>query len=100
MCQRTVIVAYKLYNSPYADIPYSRTIEPQEQIERCLNCPYEKCINCLGCCEGGKKGRPDKCDLDELRELLKLKKTTPEICAKLGISRSTFFEHKRKLVEV
>ena len=89
-----------------ASVPWQSVYREEvvEDIDFCLNhCPYasDECCNCLA---GGKpeakRGRPEKFDIERLAEMLRLKKTSAEICKELGMSRMTVSRYKKKLCGV
>lgn len=99
------ISAVKPWQSPDAGVKIERWgTDTQAQIDFCLeHCPYAdgECADCLasGKGKGSKKPahRPSKYDPDELRELLRLKKTDKEICDHLGVTARTIRNYKKKL---
>lgn len=71
-----------------------------ERIHKCLNCPHERCVDCLCVprrrkANVGQKGRPPAVDLDRLREMLVLKTPKSEIMDKLGVCESTYYRYLR-----
>lgn len=100
-----VIRASVPWQSVYREEVVERhTTDSREDIDFCLNhCPYasDECCNCLA---GGKpeakRGRPEKFDIERLAEMLRLKKTSAEICKELGMSRMTVSRYKKKLCGV
>lgn len=88
---------------PVASYDTERDTHPmdsEECINKCLNCPYERCVNCLASTKRknavpGRKGRPASVDLDKLRELLVLKTPKSEIMQSLGICDSTYYRYAR-----
>lgn len=78
--------------------------DTQAQIDFCLeHCPYAD-GDCVDCLSGGKgkdakkpAHRPSKYNPDELKELLRLKKTDKEICDSLGVTARTIRNYKKKL---
>lgn len=99
------ISSQKPWNSPGAGEKIERWgTDTQAQIDYCLeHCPYadSDCVDCLGERKGkeSKKPahRPSKYNPDELRELLRLKKTDKEICDHLGVTARTIRNYKKKL---
>lgn len=99
-----VIRATVPWQSVYREEKAERhTTDSQEDIDFCLNhCPYasEECCNCLaGGKPDAKRGRPEKFDMERLAEMLRLKKTSDEICKELGMSRRSFM-YKKKMCGV
>lgn len=79
----------------YADVP-------QQEIEVCLNCPL--CADACDRCDGtgnlkkASPGRPKKeYDSALLLEMMRLKRCNAEICAALGVGRSTLVTLKKNL---
>ena len=71
-----------------------RKQDPQEQIDYCMNhCPFPECVDCLGNSSGRKRKFTD----EQLRDALKLRKTTKETCAILGCSQSQYFYWKARM---
>ncbi len=75
-----------------------RTQDAQEQIDRCLCCPYPECIDCVAC--GGRhtgrpNGRPSRYDPEQLRQVLHL--SDRQICTILCVSIRTLRNYKSKL---
>ena len=71
-------------------------MDSEERINKCLNCPRERCVNCFASAKreksvAGRKGRPMSVDLDKLRELLVLKTPKSEIMQTFGICESTYY---------
>lgn len=96
-----VITAVAPWNSPYREEKSGSNTESQQNIDFCLNhCPYadSECCNCLS---GGKPkaGRPGKIDLDQLAEMLTLKRTSKEICQAFGVTKMAVSLAKKKLNE-
>lgn len=99
------ISATKPWNSPDAVDKTERWgTDAQAQIDFCLeHCPFAdgECVDCLGGGKGPEEKRPphrpSKYNADELRELLRLKKTDKEICDRLGVTSRTVRNYKKKL---
>lgn len=79
------------------------THDKQEQINRCLSCPYMCCRNCLDAknkeasmAAGEKQAKL----LDEFCHLISANKNPMEICMILGISRATYFNYKKKIISI
>lgn len=99
-----VITAVQPWNSVYRDDQECErhTTDTQEEIDFCLNnCPYasSECCNCLS---GGKpkqnrSGPKGKIDVEQLKEMLRLKTPTTTICKELGIRPETLYRKKKKL---
>lgn len=74
-----------------------------EQIERCLNCPYPECVNCLSPrgtsreAEFNKPGRPNRFSDQTLTALLDEGKSLREISAMLSVTVQAVRYRKRKL---
>lgn len=75
---------------------------PQQEIEVCLNCPLcaDACDRCdgTGSLKKARPGRPKK-DYDSalLLEMMRLKRCNAEMCAALGVGRSTLVALKKQL---
>ena len=73
-----------------------------EDVERCMNCPYDDCLNCMGSKGQRRKyvsaGRPPVCDIEKIRRLVNAGRTNREICEEVGCSKPTLARYKRKLV--
>lgn len=69
--------------------------EPQENIEKCMNCPLPECVNCLagGKTTATKAGRPRTVSAERLQEMIALGISAQEVCEALGISKSTFYRN-------
>ncbi len=98
-----VITSVQPWNSIYRDDGLERhTNDTQEEIDFCLHhCPYAS-TECCNCLSGGKpkqnrSGPKEKVDIEQLKEMLRLKKTTAEICKELGIERRTIQRKKKQL---
>lgn len=68
-----------------------------DEVEVCLNCPYEECIDCLA--NKVKKKERIEQELIVIEELLMLGKTMQEICGAVGISRRTYCRRINQLKE-
>ena len=91
------------WNSVYRDDkPVRVSQETQDEIDFCLHhCPYAntECCDCLsgGKPEKAKKGAREKIDVERLKEMLRLKVPTSEICEEFGIREETLYRKKKKL---
>ena len=90
-------------NSIYRDDqPVRVSQETQDEIDFCLHhCPYAN-TECCDCLSGGKperarKGAREKIDVERLKEMLRLKVPTAEICEEFGIREETLYRKKKKL---
>lgn len=72
--------------------------EEQTKINKCLSCQYDECVNCLDkhYKHESKRGK-NTVDLEQLQYLLSLKRTIPEICEEMNISRRTYYNKKKLL---
>ena len=80
--------------------------DTQENIDFCLNhCPYAD-SDCCDCLSGGthkrfeQTGRPNKIDLEQLAEMLTLKRTNQEMCSAFGVTKSTVIRAKKRLANL
>ena len=77
-------------------------IPEAEDVDRCMNCPYAECRNCMGSREKRRKydscGRPRICDIERIRRMVESGRTNREICESIGCSKSTVNRYKRMLV--
>ena len=81
------------------------TRDPQDAVDRCLNCSAEECYgNCAP--TGSARYTGERMDVrrrrlrdEQIRLMLLDKQNVQDICSKLGISRNTLFNAKRRLRE-
>lgn len=66
-----------------------QTWDTQSQIDRCCNCPFVECFDCISQQKAG--GRGQKRDLSEFKKLLALGLSRKQICEQLNISKTTYF---------
>lgn len=96
---------YPWADASAAEAHVGRSVNPDtpEQIERCLNCTYPECVNCLSTrgasCEAefDKPGRPHRFSDQTLVSLLDEGKSLREISAMLSVTVQAVRYRKRKL---
>ena len=73
--------------------------DDQKLIDMCLSCQHPCCCNCIDShSSGAGRGRKEKeINIETLREMMRLHRKIPEICAALNVSERTLFRYKKKL---
>ena len=92
--QELVASAYcatKPWNSIDASRKPRHKEEDQAQIDKCFNCPFSECYNCLT-----KKAIPKYIRFVMMFEL---SNSMEDICRELKISRTSYFNYKKKLLK-
>ena len=89
--------------SPDAMFEFVHTIDSQELIDKCCCCNYSECINCIACKSvANRSGRTRKVSgslLEDFADMIYNKVPQKNICEKLGISRSTYFNYKKEIMK-
>lgn len=84
----SVVNGWYPWNGPDAVTPLSTTThDSAKDIERCFNCKYAECNNCL-CTDKNAKA------IEAFEKLLDQKISRQEICDIMKISRATFFNYQ------
>lgn len=76
------------------------THDRQSQIECCLCCPREECVDCVAGGRTSRRGRPPlmkETELNRLRELLERKTRSEEICAIMHMDADFLRRCRRKI---
>ena len=95
--------AVRPWDSVDAIVLFSYKLPPQCEIDICLNCPLKR--ECCEVCDGKrnlskKVGRVKvTVNMGLLRKLCEERRGDKEICARLGISKRTFYNRKKLLKE-
>ena len=70
-------------------------VAERNEVERCMGCPYEQCMDCMGINAkqritpyGSGCGRPG-CDIEKIRKMIEEGKSNREICKELRCSQRT-----------
>lgn len=74
--------------------PIRRGPDTQEEIDRCLACPYPECVNCIGRSDRGaadRPGRPRKVGSFEIRSAILDGLRPPQVAVKFGVSKRTVY---------
>lgn len=77
----------------------SRCADTPEDIDMCLNCTLEECINCLSGGRSISSGRPRKRKDEEFIRLYESGMKRKDIVAALGVSDSTYQYYLKKYKE-
>lgn len=67
-----------------------------EQIDKCLNCKWNECINCIDSKSNGK-GLASSARRQQVLQLTKEGKTVAEIADALNLTRQQIWEYRRRL---
>ena len=95
---RAALSARLPWLSPDAEPEYGYSTDPQELIDKCCNCPCADCVDCIGGGKKTRKGRPSAAnDLTAFAKLVMDGISVNQVCAILGIGRSTFYNYKNQL---
>lgn len=88
------------YGEPFSPEPIS-TRDPQEYVDKCLNCPVEGgCNSALAKCPlNPKSGTRNSTDKKVLKLIFTGWRNNDAICEELGISKDMLFRTKRRLRE-
>lgn len=96
LCERELVVLGRYPWNSGESVPavsMSQSIDSTNEINKCLRCRKKKCNNCL--CKDQTFIMHDKCET-----LISKGMTSRQICAKLHISRATFFRYKQACAAV
>lgn len=72
--------------------PFSIATDSQELIDKCCNCPYADCYNCLS----GRARKEPK--YYRFIDLFEKHMSREDICSELKISRKSYFNYRNKLL--
>ena len=80
------------------------THDTQEQIEKCLKCPYKECKNCIGHyvqrrTEQGKYHHFTHGEMKILKELILTGKSYKEVCEVIHIGKSRYYTMKKEVLQ-